>query len=292
MRFRKLLLTAVTVWVVLLAAAACSDPVQEPSLEVTYVANTGFIVECGGRKVLIDALFGGFEADWCYVPDDSIVDLMKTAQPPFDRVDLIAVTHAHVDHVSLGITAAYLAASPKTFLVCPPQLKEKLAARDDYHVYRDRINAPSLPRDSVHRVEMAGIGVKILSGRHSSYSEEDPETGEVVDRHRDVQHYEYVLELGGKTVYHAGDAAMNDRLRYEALHLDRDSIEVAFVGWWDERPMASFREKLIRDLITPRRVILTHMWPNRPPKGHPERRQNAAGQVILPQRPMERWTFP
>jgi len=37
-------------------------------MHVTYVANSGFVISAGGRRVLVDALFGHWESDWCDVP--------------------------------------------------------------------------------------------------------------------------------------------------------------------------------------------------------------------------------
>ena len=39
---------------------------------VTYVANDGFLYETKTGKVLVDALFGGINGNWCEQPNDSV----------------------------------------------------------------------------------------------------------------------------------------------------------------------------------------------------------------------------
>ena len=69
-------------WLALTVQAGETRSVKPP-LTVTYVGNTGFLVQCDGRKVAIDAMFGGWKSSVYDVPSDSIVNLMKSAQPPF-----------------------------------------------------------------------------------------------------------------------------------------------------------------------------------------------------------------
>jgi hypothetical protein len=84
---------------------------------------------------------------------------------------------------------------------------------------------------------------------------------------------------------------MNDIERYHALGLKEKNIDVAFVTWWDESERMSFRQKLIHEEINQKRVILMHMFPNRPPGGHPEKQTMVAEEVILPDHLMQKWIF-
>ncbi len=66
-------------------------------LEITYVANEGFLLAGGGKKVLIDALFDGGIAGYPTIPDE-LRPSLEQARPPFDGVDLVLATHFHGDH--------------------------------------------------------------------------------------------------------------------------------------------------------------------------------------------------
>ncbi|UCC78263.1 MAG: MBL fold metallo-hydrolase [Candidatus Zixiibacteriota bacterium] len=259
---------------------------------VTYVANTGFLIESDDKKILVDALFGGFDSDWCYVPPDSAIDLMVKARPPFDDVDVIAASHMHKDHFNADYAIDHLLHNTKGILVCPAQVAETLSTSIHYSELRDRIRVVSLPLDSVVTITVSGVAVTAIRTAHLPTYEEDVSTGKSVDRHRDVEHLEFIFSLAGKAIYHSGDTYMNDVRKYESYGFGSETIDLAFVGWWDAREMLTFEQLLIRDVIRPERVILMHLLPDREPRGHPEREQSVAPEVYLPQYSMQTWTFP
>ncbi len=208
---------------VLIAQQAISGEDTRTPLTVTYVANDGFIFECQDKKVVIDALFGGWESDEFYMPTDSTIELMKMAKPPFDNIDLIAVTHFHDDHFEPSIIMSHLKHDLRSVVVCTPQVAEKLAKDEGYSDIRGRIKPISAPIDSVVAINIGGIDVKVIPGKHGPYIETDEATGEKIDRHSGVQHLEYLISMCGRTIYHSGDAPLNDMERYRRLGFGRDN---------------------------------------------------------------------
>ena len=162
---------------------------------------------------------------------------------------------------------------------------------DGYPDVQERIRVIDVPLDSVPQLEIAGVQIRAIRAPHSRYMEQDEETGESIDRHRNVEHLEYVFTIAGQVIYHSGDADLNDILRYESYGFGKRPISLAFVTWWSEHERLTFRQTLVRDVIRPERIILMHMAPLHPPKGHPERQQTVAREVYLPRYPMEQWTF-
>lgn len=156
---------------------------------------------------------------------------------------------------------------------------------------RDRIRVVDVPLDSVVTVDIAGIRVSAFAGQHSPYYETDSVTGETVNRHRDVQHLEYLFSFGGRTVYHGGDVLLNDFERYTKLGLGQDSIDLAFVHAWHGGERLSFEQKLVHDVIRPERIFLIHLIPGREPPGDPEQQAGIAKEIILPRTSLQTWTF-
>ncbi len=273
----------------LLFGADAINSAPKPPLEVTYIANCGFLIECAGKKVIVDGLFGG-HAKGYFRPSDSVMNLMESASAPFDDVDIILVTHSHVDHFDPDIVAEHLKNNSRGILICPTQAADKVKLEPEEPDIRERVWALGIPADTIVHLERDGVKISAISGRHSSYIEEDS-TGVKVDLHRNVQHLEYVIEIEGRTVYHSGDAPMNDRSRYQALGFGAENTDLAFVAWWDEKEQMSFRQKLIKDFIRPDRIILMHLFLTRPPKGNPEKHAEVAGQIILPLNLMEKWVL-
>ena len=108
----------------LLSYITVTSYAQQNKVEVTYVGNAGFLLNIGDKKILIDALFKGFEGN--YELPQQVQDKLTLAQVPFDDVDLILVTHAHGDHVNLDMVRQHLQNNPKAILASTQQLVDAL----------------------------------------------------------------------------------------------------------------------------------------------------------------------
>jgi len=262
---------------------SCTGSSARPPLTVTYVANEGFLIEGAGKKVLIDALFGGWQSDWCDVPSDSIVQLMTGALPPFDDIDLITVTHDHVDHFGAEIVAAHLKNNRRGILVCTPQVAEKLAATEPYAEIKDRIRTVASPGDSAVLMEISGIGLRVLPIPH----------GGSLERHGNVQHLVFVITIGGRVLFHSGDASLSDPSLYYSFGFGKKDIDLAFVQWWSpQEEMMSATQELVRDIIRPECIILMHLSPGDKAVDQSKQKEPVAREVFVPQYSMQSWVLP
>lgn len=260
-------------------------------LTVTYVGNTGYLIACDGRKVAIDALLGGAQSKYYDIPSDSVVALMKEARPPFDSIDVIAVTHWHFDHFTAEIAGAYLKRNSRCELVCPLQVADKLSELPAYEDFAGRIKVVSAPIDSVTTLNLKGMTIKVLTSRHGPYYETDS-AGNSVDRHRNVQHLEFLFTIAGRSFLHVGDVSLNDVGQFLPLGLGQDSIDAAFVQRWGCYDLPSFGEKLVRDRILPRRVFFTHLAPKEMVSLAKQADCANYRQVEFPQRSLQTWIIP
>lgn len=108
----------------LLSYLTVSSYSQQKKTEVTYVGNAGFLIEVGDKKILIDALFKGFEGS--YELPQEVQDKLTSAQAPFNDVDLILVTHAHGDHIDPDMVRQHLQNNPKAFFASTEQIVNAL----------------------------------------------------------------------------------------------------------------------------------------------------------------------
>ena len=69
-------------------------------------------------------MFKGFEGN--YQLPQEVQDKLTFAQPPFDDVDLIIVTHAHGDHVDLEMVRQHMQNNPVAFFASTQQLVDAL----------------------------------------------------------------------------------------------------------------------------------------------------------------------
>ncbi len=281
---------ALSLCLTLSLVAVAGETAPKP-LTVTYVGNTGYLIECDGHKVAIDALLGGKESEYYDIPSDSVVALMVAARPPFDGIDVIAVTHWHHDHFTAEIVAAYLALDTGCVLLCSQQVADRLSRTPTYATIRDQIRIVDAPVDSVTSFNMRGIVVKVLSSTHGSFFDADS-TGKTVDLHKDVQHLEFLFTMAGRAFLHSGDAPLQDMEKYRLLELGKDSIDIAFVKRWGCYNPMSFGEKLVRERMLPRRVFFTHVPPKEMVFLSTHADCDSYRQVTIPANSLQSWIIP
>ena len=180
-------------------------------MELTYLGQSGVLVHAPHAVVAIDpCLSDSVEAAH---PADHT--LWRRAFPPplqpLDlRVDAICCTHAHDDHCDPGTLQPLLRADPRPLVFGPPAVAEQLA-RWGLH---DRARA--IPVGT--RQAIAGdVFVTPIPSAHYEFD---------LDASGQPSYVGFVVEAGGRTVYHAGDtlayeglAAALGRWRFDALLL-------------------------------------------------------------------------
>ena len=233
-----------------IAIALCSSAVGDvraqtaptDGVSITFLANEGVLLAGGGRMVLIDALFLKYGPEYA-VPPDSTQRALRAAQLPFDLVDLILVTHRHGDHFHPEPVAAHLQANPRAQLVTSQQVIDSL--RGGGRTVPDaRMLARTTAAGSIRREVVGGVALQLLGLPHGG------------ERHRQVEHLGYVVELGGRRVLHVGDTDISENA-FAPLRLDTARIDVALLPAW----MVTSAEgrQVIERWIRPRQVVAIHV---------------------------------
>jgi L-ascorbate metabolism protein UlaG (beta-lactamase superfamily) len=233
------------------ALAAAASPT-----EARYVANAGWLLTVEGARFLVDAPIRAGIPPYATSPAEERPRL-ESAQPPYDRVDAILVTHWHEDHFSPEAVAAHLRASARTRLVSSPEV-----------VARVRAVAPDVPGERLRGVlpapgtavvtQVAGVAVRVLRIRHNA-ARRFPE-----------QHVGFLIGDHGP-VLHVGDA--DPTADNFALMRVLPKVDVALLPFWYLTSTASRR--MVAEVIGPRRIAGMHLPPGEAPGV--EARLRAAG---------------
>lgn len=229
---------------------------------ITYVSNEGFLIEANGKKVLIDALFDTMSEDWCDSPSKNTTASMRQAEHPFDKVDIIAITHMHRDHFNAAIVAKHLEHNPKGVVICPQQVGTILSQHPIAGKFRDRIIAitPQFLRDTT--ITVAEIPIRIMRLEHSHYMIKDSQSGTMINKHHTVENVGYVFNINGTKIFHCGDTNVLNEEEYATFSLNKEEIDIAFL----ERAFyAHEKTALIDKHIDPKNIILMHINPNNMP---------------------------
>ncbi|PLW93069.1 MAG: hypothetical protein C0592_07540 [Marinilabiliales bacterium] len=230
--------------------------------KITYISNAGFIVELDDKKVLIDGLFNNIDGDWCDSPSDSIVQLMKKAEPPFDNVDIIAISHKHSDHFNEDIVVDHMLSNPRTVIICPDQVDQVLSETTEYGKINNRIISitPKPLTDTI--ITISNTPIRVLRLEHSHYEMKDTVSGKMINKHKDIENLGYVFNINGIKFFHCGDTNPLNEEEYSAYSLEDEEIDIAFVerlffGVYQEKAM-----EMINKFINPDYIILMHINPS------------------------------
>jgi L-ascorbate metabolism protein UlaG (beta-lactamase superfamily) len=169
---------------------------------LTWLGQAGFRIDLDGTIVVIDP--------WVSPHDDRLVP-----PPPLelaaDGVDLLLVTHEHLDHLDLPFLPRFLARSPDARVVLPAAI----AALVDGVVPESRLVLVD-PHDAI---EVDGLEIKVTPAFHGVAFEDAYGDGSAVGgRPRFVG---YALGRG-RRIYHAGDTIVTEELADALGRLDVD----------------------------------------------------------------------
>ncbi len=221
-----------------------ATPASAAALEVTYLANEGFMIAGGGRKVLIDALFGeGLKGYAAVSPAQRA--LLEQARAPFANVDAVFATHFHGDHFNAEPVLAHLTNNPQAFFFSTPQAADKLRATGKFDAIKTRVIA-ALPKEGerIH-TEHRGIDVQLLNIHHG--------------RTRPVENLGFIIELGGKRILHIGDSEAEPAV-FQKYEIAIARIDVAFLPTWYFE--SDGWRRAVREQIQPRHIVVMHVPPD------------------------------
>src|SRR5687768_13022928 len=95
------------------------------SLEVQYIANEGLLISSRDKRVLIDGLHRLYKPDYAYLPDVER-EKIEAAQAPFDKIDLVLVSHLHGDHFHPESVGLYLKHNTKAVFASSQQVVDEV----------------------------------------------------------------------------------------------------------------------------------------------------------------------
>lgn len=217
----------------------------QKKLDVTYIANSGFLIESGNKSIIIDALF---KQGWdnYLVPTDSIVSDIINQQNTFEKTNLMLVTHHHGDHFDPTMVVDYLLNNEENILIGSPNVTNAVLQHPEYKKLGVQIVQLNKFNREKNDTTIQGIRVRSFFLQH--------------DARPQIENVGYLINIGENTIFHTGDYNGSEIVEFEKLHLQNDDIDLAFLnfyGFWNSKEERAFTEKYIR----PKHIVLTHIPP-------------------------------
>jgi L-ascorbate metabolism protein UlaG (beta-lactamase superfamily) len=229
--------------------AASQKPLQLPignSLTITYIANEGVLISAGDKQVLIDGLHREYKPDYVFPPRD-LLNALEQARDPYDKIDLVLVSHLHLDHFHPESVGLHLKNNKSAQLASSEQIvngvKEKYAG---FAEIESKVKQVTPSWKSQTTVELDGIKIKVLGLRHSG------------SNFVWLQNLGHVIEIGGKRLLHIGDADMTAE-NFSSFRLQEENIDIAFIPYWFL--FSSRGRSLVMEQFRPKQIIAVHVSP-------------------------------
>jgi L-ascorbate metabolism protein UlaG (beta-lactamase superfamily) len=248
--------------VCLLTISACSQPKAEPlnsnelskplavkagtSLTVRYVANEGVLIATGSKQVLIDGLHREYRPAYLFPPPE-LQSVLENARPPYDKIDLLLVSHIHLDHFHPQSIGQYLKSNPRSVFASSGQAVDEVSKGfPEYEKIKSQVRPFTHEWKRSSELSLDGIRVKFLGLRHGG------------ERWKEIQNLGHVIEIGGKKLLHIGDADMTAE-NFAAFNLAAEKIDIAFIPYWF---LASANGRaLVKEQFNPKHIIAVHIPP-------------------------------
>jgi hypothetical protein len=223
------------------AATPAATAAAKPKVDMQWLGQAGFrITSPGGKLIVIDPwIKGGPKAPANYKADLAAVG----------KIDLLLVTHAHVDHLG---DAPELAKINNTKLYGPADMVTPL------------ILLGVIPAELGHRFNktgavkpLPGIKVTAVQAEHSSLLVLPNPTTNKPEPHPAGEAMGYIIELeNGFKIWHMGDTGLFSDMKFIAEHYKPDLVLIPIGGNFTMAPEdAAFA---LKTWIKPKAVIPMH----------------------------------
>jgi L-ascorbate metabolism protein UlaG (beta-lactamase superfamily) len=230
------------------------------SCKITYIANEGFLLETAKHKILIDALFGNIEGNWCDQPGDSLMNLMFNGIRPFNDIEIILISHSHSDHFWAPLVINFLQKNSNAVLVCPEQVNEVLMKNKEYASVSGNIHPLKSETIFDTTLYIHEASIRVLRLKHGSWFEKDSVSGKSIDLHQNVENFGYLIKADGFTFLHTGDGSVENKAQFSRYDLAAGEIDVAFFDRVFLRPEGL---NLIGEYIRAKNIIFMHIEPGK-----------------------------
>jgi L-ascorbate metabolism protein UlaG (beta-lactamase superfamily) len=222
-------------------------------LNVTYLGNCGFLYETGKDKVIIDP-FGTEYGNYFLLPSEKTIEEIVAGKAPFDKIDLLLITHIHGDHFNAKLTENFLLNNTEAKMICPRQVYNQMKdSCGNFARIESRIISPGLSYNESKKIKIKGLTVQAIRMQHGTDRNLDGIKYSDYTEYEKTENLGYVIGFKGKNVFHQGDGCL--RSNKKALANINCPIDIAYLGYfdWDTASL-----NILKNELKARTVIFMH----------------------------------
>ncbi|MEQ1894841.1 MAG: MBL fold metallo-hydrolase [Planctomycetota bacterium] len=229
------------------APVPAAEPAPTQGVEVTFLANEGFLLRSGKYSILIDAFVREPVGVFGALPEELHKRLVN-ALSPFDALTVVLVSHIHGDHLQVRSLEKFLGRNNQAQLLSSEQvLRAVHAGAKDFEAIGKRMTPIPLVKGAMKTLKEEGMSVSFFELAHFNAPLEDKEIN-----------LGHLIHLGGLKILHLGDAAPTPET-FAAYDLPSLEVDLAIVPYWFFGTQQGV--KVLFERIRPRQVIMAHIPP-------------------------------
>lgn len=243
----------------------------QKELQITYIANEGFMLSVDKTKILIDCLF---KSKHYTSPSDTSISKIIGNLPPFDNINYLLVTHDHNDHFNDKLVSDFLSKNPKTKFLSTSESCNKLieAGYKNTNIFCQNLEIGELKE--LNEVKEESFSVSAFRLMHGTST--------------DIDNLTFIINLEGFNIMHMGDAFILQNREYiEKINWDNYKIDVLFVGYID---VNQYVLETLSKTIKPKNLIMMHIHEDDIQEAK-DRNQQYSGNAIIFEKELENKTF-
>jgi L-ascorbate metabolism protein UlaG (beta-lactamase superfamily) len=192
-------------------------------ITITQLANEGAMITDGETRILIDAMVVEPYSIYGGLPEQ-VIPVFENLSGPFSDIDLVLVSHRHHDHNQPRFACSFMQGSVQSRLISTSQvlglMREKCR---QFLSGNSRVEEMNPQYGEPHIIDLEKVRISAFPLSHG--------TG----KYARLQNMGHLMEIGGMTVLHIGDAAMNPA-DFARAGLDQVEIDVALIPFWYFQP--------------------------------------------------------
>ncbi|NLE06613.1 MAG: MBL fold metallo-hydrolase [Crenarchaeota archaeon] len=225
----------------------------EDALKITYLANCGFLYESQSSKIIIDP-FGTEFGDFFSLPSSDTRTKIETGIEPFDKIDLVLITHIHGDHFNPFLAEKFLLNNKDTRIICPPQVfKEIKDTSINFKQIESQIISPRISMNDLKTININGITVTAVRMQHGTDRSLQGIKYEDYTDYEKTENFGYLIYINNKVIFHQGDGDLkHNELAVNNLNGKVDIAHLSFFDW------DSISCNLLKEKFQTKNIIFMH----------------------------------
>jgi L-ascorbate metabolism protein UlaG (beta-lactamase superfamily) len=235
---------------------------SQKELQITYIANEGFLISAGNNKILIDALF---KSKNYTSPSDSLIAKIINNTAPVDNINYYLVTHSHTDHFNEKMTLEYLTKNAKIKFISTSESCNKL---NEIGLNNSQLICQNLEfgeLKEISEIKNEQISISAFRLKHGTSTE--------------INNLAFIIRINDYSIMHMGDAFILQNEEYiNKINWNSYKIDVLFVGYMD---VNQYVLEILSKTIKPKNLIMMHIHEEDIQEAKDRNKQYSANAIIF-----------